>query len=474
MRFDILLERLSKHHRLKSMVEGTSNLPADELIETLLNEFEQIVERYRSLSNFAGLARQLTNGSLHSASPISLGQQAPFDSSSKKASRASKKRPEDSGGGPSLQAEPIKIELPTIDLKRAERTVVAKRVDELRKQHLRKELETVERTIHAEIQEDWDNKAEEIRERIVQLKSSQQLLRNQLERIDSESEEQEDLETPEVLPPHNMWTTITNDDVLYLHAAAFSQAIEGGVESHCVADMMGIDGRNPVFTVDLGGLSFFVSKIQGDNLTVTKSGLLLLNNHESLKLRCAHEEIVNTLRLQHMLLSFEFGSIIRGKEEFELKANDAIRRFRSALNTEEQTRVWTVKLFALDIRVGEIVSREMPVTSVQERGRESKKPSKRFNIKLLERMLQHERNVAEAVHDALASHAVSHDILSIVNIGNGRSEDWKLILHSSYEIVVGNRSEFFSAVLERQEQYGKMGMMVEVYGTSGRFSFCKE
>ena len=470
MRLELLLERLAKHENIRLLVEQTTGLPSDELVESLVKEFEQVVERYKNLSDFARQARQLAANQTSGHPSLREAARSP-SVLSHESSRTSKKKVQGVALPQPLRIEPIKIDLPSIDLKLTERSIAAKRAEEERKAQLRRELETIERMIHAEIERDWQNKAGEIHERIVRLKNSQQLLRKQLATIDSELEESEETHSSVTTQAPQPRLEISDDDIMYLHAVGFSQNTEDGSSINHVGDLKGIDGKNPVFIVEHAGCRFFVSKMQQDYLPVTKSGLLLLGNQEALHLRSVHEEILNRLKCEERHLPFEFGSLIRGKDEFFSKVESASQKLRVAIEAEGRANVWSLKLFALDSRAGKIASSQLPVTKARERGRETKRTSKRFDIKLLERILRQEQKIAETIHKTLTGCSVSSEVVSMISISNGTSEDWKLILHSSYEIATNDCSKFFSTIFDLQEEYRTMGIMFEVHGASERFSF---
>lgn len=459
MRIELLLDKLAKHDRLKLLLEQTTNLPADELMESLLKEFEQVAERYKNLSTFAGRTCRLAE----KRTPVQFLGAEELTSASLQESAVQSKNDKKIQ---SLTVDPIKIELPSIDVKAAERSIIEKREEE-RRAILRKELDAVERKIQAEIQRDWDNKADEIEDRVLRLKNAQQFLRSQLA-MDFEDDETKSSGTIAAEQPE---PAILDDDILYVHAVDFLQSSPGVAQPYSLNGVKGIDGKSLVFVVEHEGLRWFVSTIRQDCLNVTKSGMLLLTRDESLQLHAAHEEILNRLRCEGILAPYEFGTVVRSKDEFVGKITDALQDIRSGIDSERRSHVWALKVFALDEWFGKTLSNEQPTTKLQGRGREVKKPSKRSDIKLLERMLQHEQKVAETVHCVLAGYSTSSDILSKISIGNGTTDDWKLILHASYTIDGEGRSKFFSTILELQEQYRTMGVMLEVRGASERFYF---
>lgn len=457
MRLEQLIDRLAKHKRLQALLADASHLPVDNLVDTLVREFEYVIDRYSSWSEFAGQVRRIESEKVKTPSlPHGEAEQSNAPAVS-------------AGDVQSLHIKPIKIEVPSIDLHEAEKKLAAKREDETRKKRLRKQLDDAEHLIHSEIEKEWEAKSGEVQTRADEFKTVQKVLRKP---IVFHPPIEEKPEQPEVVVPPP--PDFSNEDLLYIHGAALVEESFSGPRILPVDKIRGIDATGQMFSFDIHGLRLYVSRVQKEELSVTRSGMLLLNKEDALRYREEHEVIVNVLRNEELILPFEFGTIVRGKEELIRKATLLAPALQRGIASEGKSATWLVRLRAYDTRVAKVISGLAPATKIQERGRDEKRLSKRSDVKTLEKLLQHERSVAETIHALLTGVSLSSEVSLLVNIGNGTSEDWKAILEASYEIPIINRSKFFSVVVELQNEYRKTGFMFEVHGPSGRFSVTSE
>jgi hypothetical protein len=270
-------------------------------------------------------------------------------------------------------------------------------------------------------------------------------------------------------------TGFSDDDIIYVHGVARIPEREQPAEEPFMLEEKGIDGRSFAFAFDYEGMRFYLSKILPSIMSVSKTGMLLLGKQESLQARSAHESALNELRLHGILLPFAFGSLARGKDELMGKV-DAVRdRLVEALEAVESTRWWVVKLFVLDARLAQIVGKGE--TTPVRRGRSVERMSytkmptpKKYDIKVLERILGKEKRIAESVHEELKNMAERSDIETIVGLGSGSSEDWKLILEASYEVKPGNQTKFFQAITDLQYRHLVIDLMLSVVGDAEPFS----
>ncbi len=270
-------------------------------------------------------------------------------------------------------------------------------------------------------------------------------------------------------------TDFTDDDVVYLHGVAMIPEREQPSERPFMLEEKGIDGRSFAFAFDYEGMRLYLSKILTTIMNVSKTGVLLLGKQESLQARGVHESVLNELRLHGILLPFEFGTIARGRDALMSRV-DAVRdRLIEAVETMQATRWWVVRLSVLDARIGQIVGKD---EAPQRRGRTVERASytklpaqKKFDIKVLERILAREKRIAESVHEELKNVAERSDIDMIVGLGSGSSEDWKLILEASYEVKESNRTRFFQTLTDLQYRHLVIDLMLSVTGDAEPFSF---
>lgn len=266
------------------------------------------------------------------------------------------------------------------------------------------------------------------------------------------------------------------EDIVYFHAVA--PIPEGEEESPApfFLEEKGILQRELALAVDRGGLRFYLSRLSAEDLSVSRNDLLLLPKNESLALRGVHTGILNDLRNHGTLLPFEFGTVVRGgKEKALLRIDNHLKQIRSALEEELATRWWTLTLCVLDTKIERLVGESQPTFGrSRERERESinKTPgAKKFDIKVLERMLQKEKKLAEAVHKELENLADRCDVEMMIDLGGGSSEDWKQIFKASYEVPRTMLKRFHRTVADLQYQHMLFDLMLQLEGNRGSFSF---
>ncbi len=265
------------------------------------------------------------------------------------------------------------------------------------------------------------------------------------------------------------------DDVVYLHAVATVRPGEAEEAAPFLLEEKGIGGKEFAFAVDHHGLRFFLSKINTSEISLSKGGLLLLGKQESLQLQEAHENIVNELRAHGTLLPFAPGTVARSRDEFFTRIDEHLDELKSALLELSVTKWWTLTLSVLDGRIAQLVGTVKTTperdTGPKRRSSASIPAGRTYDIKLLERMLQKEIKIAEAVHEQLETIADRADVDFVIGIGAGSSEDWKSILKASYEIKHGRLPAFYRKVTDLQYQYMLFNLLFSLQGNRGAYSF---
>jgi len=268
--------------------------------------------------------------------------------------------------------------------------------------------------------------------------------------------------------------TFSDDEYAYLHGVAL---LSDGDEPSAVPFMLeekGLDPKSIVFASDYEGMRFYLSKINPSILNISKTMVLLLGKQESLHLRGMHENIINDLRCHGILLPFEFGSVVRGPDDLFSKVDKRLKEMKTALDDLRATAWWTLHLNVLDTRIASLVGTDVPaMVRSRERDRESYTPTiqpKKYDIKMLEKILQKEKKIAETIHDDLKKAADRSDIESIIGLGSGSSEDWKPILKASYEVNPSDQPRFFRAITDLQYHHLPLELMLSLTGNRDQFS----
>ncbi len=289
-------------------------------------------------------------------------------------------------------------------------------------------------------------------------------------------------ETPAVVPhaPRPSFA-FSDDDLAYLHAVTEIPAGETPSREPFMMEEKGIAEKQFVFALDYEGLRFYLSRLVGETASVSRSGILLLNKQDSIRLWGVHEGILNDLRVHGTLLPFDFGTTVRGKDQLLTKVDDHLGDLRAGVSDVLATTSWRVGVYVLDDRIVEIVGSEQAPDSPRrdrhmERDRASytmSSQAKKFDIKVLERLLQREKRMAEAVHEELKAVVDRSDLELMVSLGSGSSQDWKPILRASYEIAPAQVHKFYRTVVDLQYQHLLFDLVLAVRGKTEEFTFGK-
>jgi Gas vesicle synthesis protein GvpL/GvpF len=479
-----LLERLAERENIKRMLGEMIALPVEELISLLLNDFEKIVEQRCSV---AASKKKEAVLELMKSPPITAptapkphqGQTPEAPPSQPATPLPAAGKPLTSGTTPASPRDetrrtssPDQRDTPAADVPLhadkpeqepseppLELDALLQRINAQLDEKL-EEQETRGRTDHGTTGSDAPVRTEE-----------------DDEDADDEGDEREEVLPTTRLKPRAPRIPYRYDehDHVYFHAVArVSEPGEVASEPFMLEEK-GIDQRNFAFALDVDNLRFYLSKFQPAHLSVAKNGVLLLSKQEGLQLRGVHQNILNDLRVHSTLLPFEFGTIARSRVELMQLIQKNINGLQDALESVHQTKWWTVNLYVLDSRIAQIFSDNTPAPAGRSRERErpshiKQVPASRFDIKMLERILQKEKKIAESVHKALESIADRSDIDVIVGLTSGSSEEWKLILKASYEVPERRMQRFHRAVIDLQYDHMLFDLMLSVEGNREFFS----
>lgn len=280
--------------------------------------------------------------------------------------------------------------------------------------------------------------------------------------------------------PHETRITVdlAESDYVYVHGVSAIPLEERPAVHPFVLQEKGIDGREFAFALDRGGLRFYCSKMAGRAANVSKAGMLLLGKQESLHLRGAHEAIVNELRQHGVLLPFVFGTVARGREDLFDKIDAQLYDLRDAVDEQMATTWWNLSAFMLDAKLAQMLGDEpSTATRSRERPRAASSvpgPAPRIGIKTLERILGKQKKIAESIHEDLKKYAQRTDVDTIVGFNSGTSDEWKLILKSSYEVRPSGIQAFNRAITTLQYRHFLFELMLSLEGDREPFSFQRQ
>lgn len=262
------------------------------------------------------------------------------------------------------------------------------------------------------------------------------------------------------------------DQQSYIHAVSLIPLSDSPSPEPFILDGRGLDQRARMFAFDHAGMRFYMSELNPDVFSVSKNGMLLLNKTDSIRMRGMHEQIVNRLRLNGLVLPAEFGTAVLGRDDLLRRVEFRLHALLELALNLGKTTTWRCTVSVLDEKVQRMGAELAPQRAGRhesEKGRHAS-PAKRIDVKALERLLTREKRIAESMLDTLASAAETHRIEYIVNLGSGRSEDWKSILTAAFTLLPAKQLRFFQAVVEVESDHVMIEPMVRVTGTTECFS----
>jgi len=475
-----LLEQLAERENIKRMLADMTPLPVDELIEGLLDEFEKVVERrHREVIDTAIAKRDKRRQQKEKAHPPSeQPTQHPSSTEVAETSHAPLSKTE-------INVEPFRIDVNPIEVKAASYPepppAKAKAPEPPPARHVEppREHKKPARSL-AEQAEELIKKLQVTDKKKEEVRPAPASLTKPLDIPDEpDIEEEEPIVQATQLDAaaqkrRRVPYSFSDDDLVYLHAVTRIPEGESASTTPFMLEEKGIDARSFAFAVDYGGVRFYLSKILTGVMNVSKTGVLLLGKQESLQLQGAHQSILNDLRNHGPLLPFEFGTVARGKDEFQGKIDDALDRLQESLDETFATTRWALSVSALDGRIAGLVMKDETATRMgRVRDRESfmqGEQPKKYDIKMLERILNKEKKLAESIHEELDQLAQESEIESMVGLGSGSSEDWKLIMKATYAVKPQYLQNFNRKVTDLQYHHLMYELMLALSGNCEYFS----
>ena len=173
-----------------------------------------------------------------------------------------------------------------------------------------------------------------------------------------------------------------------------------------------------------------------------------------------------------------FGTVTLGREDLFDKIDANLYDLRDAVDEQMATSWWNLGAYMLDAKLAQMLGDEpSAATRNRERTRSTSSvpgPSPRIGIKTLERILGKQKKIAEAIHEELNKHAQRSDVDMIVGFNSGTSDEWKLILKSSYEIRPSGIQSFNRAITTIQYRHFLFELMLSLDGDREPYSFQRQ
>jgi len=503
---DELLTQLSDRGTLKKMLGEMTGLPFGPLVEDLLTEFEQIVEKY--LEKSLGQAQTVPQTRLVEeresftpsdlpSTPLPVVSDPPISEpppATVKSELSETIIPEPEPippPAPPILQDSIEEKEPSAPPQAEPAVEQGGGVSDFRTR-----LEELARRVESEYLEKLEREGSKRKSEASKQKAEKKAAEKELHAKEHHAKEPPPAEkeqgltrraTIEVGPgeggrPSRIPYRVADDEYLYIHGVMLVPGGETPCEYPFMLEEKGIDGKEFAFAVDSEDLRFFLSKINQKEMSVSRKGVLLLGKSESLQLHGIHENVLNELRAHGIVLPVEFGTVARGKADLLGLAGRYREGIQDGLTRLAATQWWTVSMSVLDARIAHLFAEESEQKGERagrERARVSYSSSslqaKKYDVKVLEKILQKEKRLAESVHQELNSIAEQSEVQHMVGLGSGSSDDWKSILQATYlnSGSVGYQ-RFARAVTDLQYRHILFEPMLAVTGDVQDFSFLKK
>jgi hypothetical protein len=275
----------------------------------------------------------------------------------------------------------------------------------------------------------------------------------------------------EHFPSEPMNIELKPNDWFYLYAFCYAPESTGkGIPSRQLA-LKGVDGINNIFLLDYGDVRFFMNKLSIEDYSADKSGKPTLTQKRMTECKYEHENILNILRGEDVVVTFPFWTIIQNREKIiNLIEDKYVELLRSLIDVHDALD-WDVEVFAYDQYIIEL-NEFAEVTRDRTPQRESRHPvNKGRNIKVMEKLIFKEKNLAQEIHSQLLLHSNKSKIDFMIRLDNAFMDDWKSILDVRYTVGKEKRKSFCQTVRSLQKEYESYRLMFRVTNPNVRFSF---
>ena len=264
---------------------------------------------------------------------------------------------------------------------------------------------------------------------------------------------------------------IKSDDWFYLYGFCYAPDSTGkGIPSKQLL-MKGIDGKNNIFILDYGDVRLFLQRL----ITEIDAGYISskppVSAEDLFTFKLGHEKILNTLRADEWIVPLSFWTVIQGKEQIIKQVEDRyVEMLRTLIDIHDAVE-WDVEVFAYDQYLIEhsSVATQAHDTIKERTARQPKLRGK--DIKVLERLMIREKNIAQEIHSQLLLHSSKTKIDFMVRLDNAYMDDWKSILSVRYTVGKDKRKNFCQTIRSLQNEYDEFKLMLKVSNPNTKFSF---
>ncbi len=275
----------------------------------------------------------------------------------------------------------------------------------------------------------------------------------------------------EPFPTEEIQIELKPEDWFYLIGFSYAPDSSGKGNPSVQLQSKGIGQGSNIFLFDYGDVRFYMSKLNVSEYARTKLGEPTLTSKQAARYKYDHELILNNLRMQEVLVPLQFWTIIKGREKIIKFIEDRyVELLRSLIDVHDAIE-WDVDALIFDDHIA-----RLPSIVEASKGRGTQRETRHsivpgFDVKLLEKVIFREKNIAQEVHSQLLVQATKAKIDYMIRLDSAFMDDWKSILSARYTLGKEKRKSFCQTVAQLQEEYKEYQLMLRVTSPSVRFTF---
>lgn len=276
----------------------------------------------------------------------------------------------------------------------------------------------------------------------------------------------------ESFPSDAMDIQLYPSDWFYIYGFSYAPNSTGkGIPTRKLR-LKGIDGATELFLIDYGDVRLYMNKLAEDAYALDTAGRPTLASQKANNFRVQHEKILNILRGEEVVVTLPFWTILQGREQIIKVIEDHYVELLRALIDVHDAIDWDVEVFALDSHMITLPDVARAAAGRSEMRRESRHTvGKAKDVKMLERLIFREKDLAQQIHSSLLLHALKSKVDYIVRLDAALMDDWKPILLARYTVGKEKRKPFCQTIIELESELAQYELMIKMTSPTTRFSF---
>jgi hypothetical protein len=275
--------------------------------------------------------------------------------------------------------------------------------------------------------------------------------------------------TREPFPSDPMDIALDPADWFYIYGFSYAPISTGkGVPAKKLR-IKGVDDANRIFLLDSGDVRLYLSRLAREEYSPDKSGKPTLSSQKAIRFKYEHERILNTLRTEEVVVPLPFWTLMQGLGSITALIEDRYVELLRALIDVHDAVDWDVEVFAFDEHI--VGLPEIAEAAKSGKVRETKHATgKTRDIKVMEKLIFKEKNLAQEVHSTLLLLATKAKVDFMIRLDNAMMDDWKSILLSRYIVPKDKRKAFCQSIAELQTEHANYQLMIRLTNPATRFT----